>query len=92
MKQLECKLVFIKAKAETIRARGIVPGWDQQFMLEYAKKFGGNPEEIHQHFVWEQQKMEELADKSSLEKILLMRKAISAKTWTMFIVFGWSKQ
>jgi len=70
MKQLECKLVFIKAKAETIRARGIVPGWDQQFMLEYAKKFGGNPEEIHQHFVWEQQKMEELADKSSLENFI----------------------
>jgi hypothetical protein len=71
LKQIECKLVFIKAKPATIWDRGIAPRLNEQFMLEYAKKFGNNLEEIHQYFVNEQQKLEEIVNESSMEKICL---------------------
>src|SRR5579862_6882132 len=71
LKQIECKLIFIKAKPATIWDRGIVPRLKDQFMLEYARKFGRNPGEIHQYFVDEQQKLEMLATNSSLERLVL---------------------
>ena len=71
LNQIECKLVFIKAEPATIWDRGIVPRLHEQFIIEYAKKFGDTPEEIYQYFTNEQRKLEVLADRSSLEKIIL---------------------
>jgi hypothetical protein len=63
-----CKLIMIRAEAETIWERGIVPRMDEQFMLEYAKKFGRNHEEIHQYFVREQETIGDLYRRSAMAK------------------------
>jgi ABC-type dipeptide/oligopeptide/nickel transport system ATPase component len=69
--QIECKLIFIKAKLATIWARGIVPRLNEQFMLDYAKKYGNTTEAILQYFIKEQQDLEKLVTKCKLEKIYL---------------------
>lgn len=66
-----CKLVFINAQPQTIWEMGIVPRKDEQFILEYAKKFGSTPVEIHKYFVGEQQRMKPLAEQSAMQKIFL---------------------
>lgn len=70
LNQIECELIFIKAKPAIIWDRGIVPRLHEQFIVEYAKKFGNTPEEIHQCFINEQQKLQVLANKCTLAKII----------------------
>lgn len=66
-----CKLLFLQASAATIWERGIRPRADQQFIQEYARKFGRTNEEIHQHFVGEQEKLVELFSRSVMPKRLM---------------------
>jgi hypothetical protein len=66
-----CKLLFLQASPATIWERGIRPRTDQQFIREYARKFGGTHEEIHSYFVGEQEKLVGLFSRSVITKRLL---------------------
>jgi hypothetical protein len=68
---LGCKLLLLQASPQTIWERGIEPRKDQQFLLEYAKKFGKNHHEIHAYFVGEQQALADLFSHSVMPKRLL---------------------
>jgi thymidylate kinase len=68
---VECKLLFLNATAETIWERAIKPRANEQFMQEYAKKFGRTPEEIHSYFVREQETLRELFSRSAMPKLSL---------------------
>ncbi len=71
LKTLECKLVFIKAESQTIWERGILPRKNEEFILQYGKKFGNTLEEIHQYFIDEQVQLEKLVINSNIRKIYL---------------------
>jgi hypothetical protein len=66
-----CKLLFLQGTPATIWERGIKCRADQQFIQEYARKFGRTHEEIHQHFVREQEKLTELFSRSLMMRRLL---------------------
>jgi hypothetical protein len=66
-----CKLVVLQAAPATIWERGIAPRVNEQFLLEYAKKFGRNHEEIHQYFVREQERIRELYERSVMAKRMM---------------------
>jgi hypothetical protein len=68
---LGCKLLSLQISAETIWNRGIEPRRDQQFMLEYAKKFGQTHEEIHAYFVREQEMLSSLFARSQMRKTIV---------------------
>ena len=68
---LGCNLLFLQGTSATIWERGIKPRADQQFIQEYARKFGRTDEEIHQHFVREQERLIELFSLSVMPKLLL---------------------
>jgi hypothetical protein len=68
---LGCKLLFLEGTPATIWDRGIQPRADRQFIQEYARKFGRTPEEIHSHFVREQETLVELFSCSVITKRLL---------------------
>ncbi len=67
--RLGCKLLFVQASREALWERGIMPRLGEQFILEYAKKFGRTPEEIHQYFVNEQESLLELYAQSAMPKL-----------------------
>lgn len=68
---LGCKLLFLEAEPATIWERGIMPRINDQFILKYARKFGGSPAEIHDYFVKEQETLKKLFERSSMAKLLL---------------------
>ena len=68
---LECGLLFLEATAGTIWERGIQPRINDQFILEYAKKFGSTNEEKHGYFVREQQTLAGLFSSSAMPKMAL---------------------
>jgi thymidylate kinase len=68
---LGCKLLFLEVPPAAIWERGIVPRSNQQFILEYTRKFGRNHEEIHEYFVNEQETLKKLFERSSMPKLLL---------------------
>jgi hypothetical protein len=67
---LGCKLLFLQVAPATIWERGIVPRADQQFILQYAKKFGRTHQEIHKYFLREQEVLAELFARSAMPKLL----------------------
>ncbi len=69
--ELGAKLLFLQAPAPTLWERGIVPRLNEQFLLEYARKFGRTNEEIHTYFVREQETLRALFDRSSMPKLML---------------------
>lgn len=66
-----CKLLFLQVAPATIWQRGIVSRMDEQFIQEYARKLGKTHEEIHQHFVREQETLRDLFSLSTMLKLLL---------------------
>ncbi len=68
---LGCQLLFLKVAPATIWERGIVPRAAEQFIQEYAKKFGRTHAEIHDHFVREQDDLEKLFSRSAMPKLML---------------------
>ncbi len=68
---LECKLLFLKVSPTSLWERGIMPRTNEQFLVQYARKFGSTTEEIHQYFVREQAMLEELFARSSMPKLML---------------------
>jgi thymidylate kinase len=68
---LGMKLLFLKASPDTIWTRGIQPRTNQQFIVEYARKFGRTHPEIHGYFVQEQTLLCELFSRSDMRKLLL---------------------
>jgi len=68
---LGCKMLFLRGSEDTIWERGIKPRLDQQFIQEYARKFGRTHEEIHSYFVREQEKLVKLFSFSAMTKRLL---------------------
>jgi hypothetical protein len=68
---LGCKLLFLKAAPATIWERGIKPRAKEQFMQEYARKFGQSEEEIHSYFVREQETLSGLFSRSAMPKLLV---------------------
>ena len=69
--RLGCKLVFLRTSPKELWERGIKPRVKEQFILEYAKKFGGTLEEIHEYFVREQDAMARLFSQSVMPKLQL---------------------
>jgi hypothetical protein len=65
-----CKLLFVRAAPTAIRERGIVPRKNEQFMQEYARKFGRTEEEIHRYFVSGQERLAGLFSHSAMPKLL----------------------
>lgn len=65
-----CKLLLVRASPTTILERGIVPRRNEQFMKEYARKFGRTEEEIHRYFVGEQETLAGLFSHSAMPKLL----------------------
>jgi hypothetical protein len=68
---LGAKLLFLEAPAPTLWERGIVPRMNEQFILEYARKFGRTNEEIHAYFDREQDELRSLYGRSRLPKLIL---------------------
>jgi thymidylate kinase len=68
---LGCKLIFYKVNKQSIWERGIWGRRNNQFITKYGKKFGKNLKEIHQYFVEEQKKMQNLVKKSKMKKIII---------------------
>jgi hypothetical protein len=66
-----CRLLFLRGTPATIWERGIKPRVDEQFIREYARKFGRTHEEIHSYFVREQEILTDLFSRSSMPKRLL---------------------
>jgi hypothetical protein len=71
MAALGCKLLFLQASPQAIWERGIEPRVQEQFLLEYARKFGKNNPEIHSYFVREQEKLGDLFSNSVMDKVLV---------------------
>jgi hypothetical protein len=68
---LGCKLLFLRVSPATIWERGIKARANEQFILEYAQKFGHSHEEIHQYFVREQETLAGLFSRSAMPKMML---------------------
>lgn len=68
---LGCKLLMLSSSPRTIWQRGIEPRVDEQFLLEYARKFGKNHHEIHAYFVREQEILADLFSHSVMTKLLV---------------------
>lgn len=68
---LGCKLLFLEVSPATLWERGIKPRANDQFMLEYARKFGQSEEAIHDYFVKEQGVLAELFSRSVMPKVQL---------------------
>jgi hypothetical protein len=66
-----CKLLFLEASRSALWKRGIEPRMNEQFIQQYARKFGRSPEEIHEYFIGEQQELVKLFSKSVMPKLLL---------------------
>jgi len=66
-----CKLLFLKVSPPAILERGIKPRVNEQFIREYARKFGQSHQEIHNYFVREQETLAELFERSVMPKRLL---------------------
>jgi hypothetical protein len=71
MAALGCKLLFLQASPQAIWERGIEPRMQEQFLLEYARKFGKNHQEIHSYFVREQERLSDLFSNSVMAKTLV---------------------
>ena len=67
------KLIFLKALPETIMQRSILPRSkrDNHYLSKYQKRYGNTLEEVHQYYMNEQDKMEDIIRQSSLTKIIL---------------------
>ncbi len=72
---LGCGLLFLEATPASIWERGIQPRINDQFILEYAKKFGSTNEEKHGYFVREQQTLSGLFSASAMPKVTLNTEA-----------------
>jgi hypothetical protein len=68
---LGCKLLMLSSSPQTIWQRGIVPRVEEQFLLEYARKFGKNHHEIHSYFVREQETLADLFSRSAMPKLVM---------------------
>ncbi len=77
---LGCRLLFLQATPATIWERGIKPRANQQFIQQYARKFGRTEEEIHRHFVREQETLAGLFSRSVMPKLLVQNDAAPDNT------------
>jgi hypothetical protein len=68
---LGCKLLFLQTSPASLWERGILPRQNEQFIQQYAKKFGDTAEEIHRHFVKEQETLDDLFAHSSMPKLFM---------------------
>jgi hypothetical protein len=75
-----CKLLFLRGTLAIIWEHGIKPRADQQFIREYARKFGRTHEEIHSYFVREQDIITDLFSRSSMPKRLLQNDGLLDNT------------
>jgi hypothetical protein len=71
MAAIGCKLLFLQASPKAIWERGIEPRMQEQFLLEYARKFGKDHDEIHSYFVREQEMLTDLYSSSVMAKALV---------------------
>lgn len=72
---LGCKLVTVRASTQQLWQRGIEPRKNEQFLMQYARKFGQTHEEIHAHFAREQQILDGLFAQSVMPKLILQNDA-----------------
>ena len=75
-----CKLLLLEVSPSTIWERGIKPRANDQFILEYARKFGQSEEAIHDYFVKEQEILAELFSRSVMPKLQLNNESESEST------------
>jgi len=66
--RLGARLVFLNGTSTTIWERGIVPRRDEEFITGYAQpRFGETLEDIHLHFIREQEQMRALLANTTLD-------------------------
>ncbi len=70
-----CKLLSLRVSPAALWDRAILPRINEQFLREYARKFGSTHEEIHRHFVAEQETLASLFEHSSMNKLLVDNEA-----------------
>ena len=68
---IDCRLLFVEASPSTIWERGVRARIDDQFIWEYARKFGQTPEQIHSYFVSEQARLLNLVERSKMRHLVL---------------------
>ncbi len=66
-----CKLLFLEATPDEIWNRGIAPRVEEQFLRNYARKFGSTLDEIHAHFIREQEILLGHFERSAMPKLRL---------------------
>jgi hypothetical protein len=80
MAALGCKLLFLEASPAAIWERRIVPRTNDEFIRDYAQKFGSTHQAIHQHFFNEQTRLGGLFSRSVMRKLLLKNEGTPAST------------
>ncbi len=68
---LGCRLVMLRASSQSLWQRGIAPRKNEQFLMQYAKKFGDTEEKLHTYFVREQEILANLFSRSMMQKLML---------------------
>ncbi len=68
---LGCKLLLLRAEADVVRERSVDARWATAFVQEYAVKFGRTHDELHAHFLREQDRFAELFTRSAMPKLAL---------------------
>lgn len=90
--KLGCKLCFLRVSPVAIWDHGITPRQNEQFIQQYAQKFGHTLEEIHQYFVREQEVLAELYSRSRMPKLLLQNDGLADqavdKAWSFWTEEG----
>jgi GTPase SAR1 family protein len=68
---LGCRLIFLRASAQTIWERTIWDRRDNEFITYYGRKYGDSIEGIHAYYVQEQRNMLEIAERSGMRGVIL---------------------
>lgn len=71
LSEMKCKVIFLRGSREVVWQRSILSRKDTQFINGYAKKFGSNIDEVYSYFLQEQNNMELLISKSSMNKLII---------------------
>lgn len=68
---LGCKLLLLRASERVVRERTVDARAETQFLTEYAVKFGHTPDQLHAHFVCEDETFGALYERSAMPRSTL---------------------
>jgi hypothetical protein len=73
---LRVKLLVLRAEPGAVWERLIYDRAQTQFLREYCSKFGRTDEELHAHFLHEQERFTEMFERSTMRKALMCNDAL----------------